>query len=164
VSIAFKQLEGVPSLPHFIMIPARQNKIDVSSLSEEDQKVFQRYGKLPSKRDILGQKLKERKYFDSGDYALSKAGKASDVGVTTIGLKHPLPENIPHSHNAAGTPSSSSSGVPVKESPLLHSSSDAGTQEPKEGDEQLANATAVPTSPVSPTQVPPRWVASSPDS
>ncbi|KAH0542354.1 hypothetical protein GP486_008645 [Trichoglossum hirsutum] len=38
----------------------------------------------------------ERKYFDSGDYALSKAGKASDVGVTQIGSQHPLPENIPH--------------------------------------------------------------------
>lgn len=38
----------------------------------------------------------ERKYFDSGDYALSKAGKASDVGVTNIGSQHPLPENIPH--------------------------------------------------------------------
>lgn len=38
----------------------------------------------------------ERKYFDSGDYALSKAGKASDVGVTSIGSRHPVPENIPH--------------------------------------------------------------------
>ncbi|KAK5790974.1 hypothetical protein VI817_006283 [Penicillium citrinum] len=36
----------------------------------------------------------ERKYFDSGDYALSKAGKASDV--TSIGSRHPVPENIPH--------------------------------------------------------------------
>lgn len=38
----------------------------------------------------------ERKYFDSGDYALSKAGKASDTGVTTIGTEHPNAENIPH--------------------------------------------------------------------
>ncbi|KAM5466234.1 hypothetical protein MauCBS54593_005969 [Microsporum audouinii] len=38
--------------------------------------------------------INERKYFDSGDYAMSKAGKASDV--TTIGSRHPLPENIPH--------------------------------------------------------------------
>ena len=85
--------------------------------------------------------------------------------MTTIGSKHPLPENIPHSHSATGTPSSSSGsgGLPVKESPLLQSSSHTGTQEPKEGEEEVANATAVPTSPVSPTQVPPRWVASSPD-
>jgi hypothetical protein len=38
----------------------------------------------------------ERKYFDSGDYALSKAGKASDTGVTTIGTEHPKAEEIPH--------------------------------------------------------------------
>lgn len=71
------------------------------------------YGKMPTKKDLLQNKLKvsnslpytptnltapvqERKYFDSGDYALSKAGKASDVGVTNIGSRHPVPENIPH--------------------------------------------------------------------
>lgn len=68
---------------------------------------------MPTKKDLLQNKLKvrgfmvwsnsdqtdsqqERKYFDSGDYALSKAGKASDVGVTNIGSRHPVPENIPH--------------------------------------------------------------------
>ncbi|GAB1198783.1 hypothetical protein APSETT444_008113 [Aspergillus pseudonomiae] len=51
---------------------------------------------MPTKKDLLQNKLKERKYFDSGDYALSKAGKASDVGVTNIGSQHPVPENIPH--------------------------------------------------------------------
>lgn len=76
----------------------------------------------------------ERKYFDSGDYALSKAGKASEGGVTTIGSQHPLPENIPHlsspgpngSSNGAGNsaPNGSlpgaTSGSPVKESSFLH--------------------------------------------
>lgn len=46
--------------------------------------------------------MQERKYFDSGDYALSKAGKASDVGVTQIGREHPVPENIPHSSTPSG--------------------------------------------------------------
>ena len=45
---------------------------------------------------LLRFSIQERKYFDSGDYALSKAGKASDVGVTSIGSRHPVPENIPH--------------------------------------------------------------------
>lgn len=27
---------------------------------------------------------------------MSKAGKASDVGVTNVGSRHPVPENIPH--------------------------------------------------------------------
>jgi len=43
-------------------------------MSAEEQKVFRLYGKLPTKKDLLQNKLKERKYFDSGDYALSKAG------------------------------------------------------------------------------------------
>ena len=79
--------------------------------------------------------LQERKYFDSGDYALSKAGKASDVGVTNIGSQHPLPENIPH-HTTAGMPSGGgSSGSPIKESPLLHAKSPMGSQPPTAGED-----------------------------
>jgi len=65
----------------------------------------------------------ERKYFDSGDYALSKAGKASDIGVTNIGSQHPLPENIPHIHSTP-TPGSKAGdvGSPIKEHTHLHSS------------------------------------------
>jgi hypothetical protein len=71
----------------------------------------------------------ERKYFDSGDYALSKAGKASDVGVTTIGSEHPVPEKIPHiapttsTHNGNvqnGHDRTQGNGSPVKEHSFLH--------------------------------------------
>ncbi|KAL8989476.1 MAG: hypothetical protein Q9169_008351 [Polycauliona sp. 2 TL-2023] len=111
-------------------------------MSEEEQKLFRLYGKLPNKKDLLQNKLKERKYFDSGDYALSKAGKASEGGVTSIGSQHPLPENIPHlsstnghsngsnghsgSISHSGSMSSGSaipggqSGSPVKEASFLH--------------------------------------------
>ncbi|EXJ94089.1 hypothetical protein A1O1_02482 [Capronia coronata CBS 617.96] len=78
------------------MNPLQKNKIDVSQLSADEQRLFRLYGKLPNKKDLLQNKLKERKYFDSGDYALSKAGKASDTGVTTIGTEHPKAEEIPH--------------------------------------------------------------------
>ncbi|KAJ5689751.1 CAMP-regulated phosphoprotein family protein Igo1 [Penicillium macrosclerotiorum] len=78
------------------MNPHQQNKVDVSALSPDEQRLVRLYGKMPNKKDLLQNKLKERKYFDSGDYALSKAGKASDVGVTSIGSRHPVPENIPH--------------------------------------------------------------------
>ena len=76
----------------------------------------------------------ERKYFDSGDYAMSKAGKSGDGGVTTIGREHPLPENIPHltspgpngaSNGTATTAAGgqpipgATSGSPVKESSFL---------------------------------------------
>jgi len=66
------------------------------SLSPDEQRLFRLYGKLPSKSDHLAKHLKERKYFDSGDYALSKAGKASSVDTGSVGSQHPLPENIPH--------------------------------------------------------------------
>ncbi|KAI5809645.1 camp-regulated phosphoprotein/endosulfine conserved region-domain-containing protein, partial [Peziza echinospora] len=136
-------------------------------LSEDEQRLFKLYGKLPSKKDILSNKLKERKYFDSGDYALSKAGKASDVGVTTIGSKHPLPENIPHSHNPTGTPTTTggTTGSPVKDSPLLHAKSPMGSQEPIEGAE--AEQPPAEQSPASSSSasgsVPSRWQAASPD-
>lgn len=116
-----------------MMNPHQKNKIDVSSLGEEEQKLFRLYGKLPNRNDLLQNKLKERKYFDSGDYALSKAGKASDVGVTSIGSQHPLPENIPHASSPGvntgsnggingtnGAMISGQSGSPVKESSFLH--------------------------------------------
>ena len=77
--------------------------------------------------------LQERKYFDSGDYALSKAGKAFEGGVTSIGSQHPLPENIPHLTSPGPNSASSgngnggnsgpipgaTSGSPVKESSFL---------------------------------------------
>lgn len=96
------------------MNPHQKNKIDIASLSADEQRLFRLYGKLPNKKDLLQNKLKERKYFDSGDYALSKAGKASDSGVTTIGTEHPQAENIPHlsATSPPNSASSPSSGIP----------------------------------------------------
>ncbi|GME66679.1 unnamed protein product [[Candida] boidinii] len=49
------------------------NKIDISKLTPQELKIYKLYGKLPKKSEILINKLKDRKYFDSGDYAMSKA-------------------------------------------------------------------------------------------
>ncbi|CCK71782.1 phosphatase regulator KNAG_0H03680 [Huiozyma naganishii CBS 8797] len=49
-------------------------KVDVSQLSAQELKLYKMYGKLPSKKDLLKHKMQERKYFDSGDYALNQAG------------------------------------------------------------------------------------------
>ncbi|KAK6334236.1 hypothetical protein TWF730_003451 [Orbilia blumenaviensis] len=153
------------------MLPAQRNKVDISSLSEEEQKLFRLYGKLPSKKDVLSNRLKERKYFDSGDYALSKAGRASDVGVTQIGSKHPLPENIPHAHTTttgsttvtpSGSMSSGSSGAPVKEGLLQKKSTSpepeggVAVQDPEEDGE---NPTAEPKEPEDPkdSKIPLKW-------
>jgi hypothetical protein len=75
----------------------------MQSLSPEEQRLFRLYGKLPSKSDHFAKHLKERKYFDSGDYALSKAGKADGVDTGAVGSEHPVPENIPHLTSPGGT-------------------------------------------------------------
>ncbi|KAL8763772.1 MAG: hypothetical protein Q9194_007257 [Teloschistes cf. exilis] len=132
-------------------------------MTEEEQKLFRLYGKLPNKKDLLQNKLKfsrrklipesqERKYFDSGDYALSKAGKASDVGVTQVGREHPNPDKIPHI--APPTPNGQSvqngnsqekAGSPVKETNFMHretslnretSASDFDTEEAQHGSQE----------------------------
>jgi hypothetical protein len=93
--------------------------------------------------------LQERKYFDSGDYALSKAGKAGDVGVTQIGREHPDPEKIPHIApttpqlpNGNSQNGQESSGSPVKESPFLHreSSLREASVDEEEQEEQKASS------------------------
>lgn len=43
----------------------------------------------------------ERKYFDSGDYALSKAGKAPQQ---SVGTAIPNPETIPHASTVSSPP------------------------------------------------------------
>ncbi|KAK8215088.1 hypothetical protein M8818_002098 [Zalaria obscura] len=96
----------------------------------------------------------ERKYFDSGDYALSKAGKASDAGVTEIGREHPSPDTIPHlsqqtSHNGSGpnlqpTLSQGQSGSPVKESSILQRGMSISDQDGEEDDLDKAAGTVSP--------------------
>jgi hypothetical protein len=108
----------------FIMLPAKRNKIDISKLTEEEQKLFRLYGKLPTHKNHLTKMQKDRKYFDSGDYALSKAGVAPQ---TAVGTAIPNPENIPHASSPANgsqqnlsvSPTNSSS--PAKESTLSQS-------------------------------------------
>jgi hypothetical protein len=80
--------------PSTLNSPLTNNPLQ--SLTEEEQKLFRLYGKLPSKKDLLQTKLKERKYFDSGDYALSKAGKSDNALVGGLGHAHPSPDTIPH--------------------------------------------------------------------
>ena len=67
---------------------------------------------------------------------MSKAGKASDAGVTNIGREHPVPENIPHStaqHNGAiGANTQGQNGSPVKESSYLQRETSADDIEKEE--------------------------------
>ncbi|KNE59594.1 hypothetical protein AMAG_18211 [Allomyces macrogynus ATCC 38327] len=75
---------------------------DPAVIADQERKLLDKYGKLPmAKKSVLGHRLKERKYFDSGDYAMSKAGKSSP---STVGSAHPTPDMIPHSHPATSGP------------------------------------------------------------
>ncbi|KAI5867112.1 Endosulfine-domain-containing protein [Durotheca rogersii] len=148
------------------MNPHQKNKIDVKSLSPDEQRLFRLYGKLPSKSDHFAKHLKERKYFDSGDYAMSKAGKGDSVDTGSVGSQHPVPENIPHlssptqngsatghghQHhpsfhsqqviNASG--SASAAGSPVKESSFLHRETSADDNPGPDAEKE--NALARPT-------------------
>jgi len=120
------------------MNPLRQKKIDISSLSEEEQKLFRLYGKLPTHKNVLTKMQKDRKYFDSGDYALSKAGVEPQ---NAVGTAIPNPENIPHAaspsiHQGLSiSPTNNTIGStisPIKESSLAHEQND--TIELKVGD------------------------------
>ncbi|KAF4997747.1 hypothetical protein FGRMN_3638 [Fusarium graminum] len=116
------------------MNPHQKNKVDVKSLTPEEQRLFRLYGKLPSRSDHFAKHLKDRKYFDSGDYAMSKAGKGDGVDAGAVGSQHPVPENIPHlsspvngsgasvpKHAHHGSVPGIQAGSPIKESSFLKS-------------------------------------------
>jgi hypothetical protein len=80
--------------------------ISLQKLNPQEQQLFAKYGKLPTHKNVLMKMQKvrriaeylsplphlvpqERKYFDSGDYALSKAGVAPQ---NTVGTAIPNPE------------------------------------------------------------------------
>ncbi|RKO95657.1 hypothetical protein CXG81DRAFT_10095, partial [Caulochytrium protostelioides] len=93
-------------------------------LSEADRAFFQKYGRLPPAKKANHHLLKaDRKYFDSGDYALSQAGKGSEP----VGSQHPSPERIPHSVpvQAQSQASAAQQHLPAKESALVHESTPA---------------------------------------
>ncbi|CAN6675079.1 hypothetical protein TRVA0_084S00276 [Trichomonascus vanleenenianus] len=73
------------------------NQVDVKTLSAEEQRLYRKYGKIPSRSDMFHKKLHDRKYFDSGDYALSQAGHTA---TSVVGSKHPNPDTIPRANTS----------------------------------------------------------------
>ncbi|KAA8643802.1 uncharacterized protein ATNIH1004_010576 [Aspergillus tanneri] len=80
---------------------SEQNK----PLSEDERRLFRTYGRLPHGGGMLRQQCKERKYFDSGDFALSSAHTTTSNGAIRTGTAHPVRETI--SHPNAPVPSTS---------------------------------------------------------
>lgn len=66
--------------------------VDTSKLTPQELKLYKLYGKLPSRNELISHKLQDRKYFDSGDYALNQAG-VKDIN-TKLSNKHLNPEQI----------------------------------------------------------------------
>lgn len=102
--------------------------VDVSKLNPQELKLYKMYGRLPSRKDLFKHKMQERKYFDSGDYALRKAGKDEpDVGTSNNNLPVTNPSGLRESiirrrmSSSAGDSvsrqGSISSGPPSKSSP-----------------------------------------------
>ncbi|KAK4466480.1 camp-regulated phosphoprotein/endosulfine conserved region-domain-containing protein [Cladorrhinum samala] len=145
------------------MNPHQAKKVDVKNLSPEEQRLFRLYGKLPNRSEHFAKHLKERKYFDSGDYAMSKAGKGDGVDTGAVGSQHPLPENIPHlsspvgGANGIGSPlhphhqhhPGAQSGSPVKESSFLNRETSAEEIE-KAGADTQEEQTSSAQAPVDP--------------
>ncbi|KOS22680.1 mRNA stability protein mug134 [Escovopsis weberi] len=140
--------------------PHKKNKVDIQSLSADDQRLLRLYGKFPTRSDHIAKHLKDRKYFDSGDYAMSKAGKGDGVDAGAVGSQHPVPEKIPHLSPANGgsaanpkhTHHPSIQGMPasspVKESSFLNRETSAEgeiimTQRKKDSDASPAIASVI---------------------
>ncbi|RFU25704.1 hypothetical protein B7463_g10632, partial [Scytalidium lignicola] len=135
------------------MNPFQQHKIDISSLSPDEQKLFRLYGKLPSESHHPAKNLKERKYFDSGDLALFKSGKVDSVDTESVGSQHPVPENIPHltsprasiasqggsgnTNIRPGIAGSSQSASPVKDSSFLTWETNVDNNKVEDGNKSL---------------------------
>lgn len=76
--------------------------------AERDKHLLRIYGKIPSRGNLLHHQLEGRKYFDSGDFALSQAKKSSDIGAVSTGSEHPVRRDI--SDPSCPVPSSSNVG------------------------------------------------------
>ncbi|KAF2191636.1 hypothetical protein K469DRAFT_555915, partial [Zopfia rhizophila CBS 207.26] len=68
-------------------------------------RLLHQYRKLPVRGYLIHHQLKRRKYFDSGDFALSQAYRASNISHIRTGTEHPLRESI--SHPSSPVPSGS---------------------------------------------------------
>ncbi|EAW15651.1 uncharacterized protein NFIA_049920 [Aspergillus fischeri NRRL 181] len=119
------------------MEPEQKKQSNPESPPKDEEGLLRAYGRLPQRGRLLDQQSKERKYFDSGDFALSTADRVTDIGAIHTGRAHPQRGSV--SHPYAPVPSSSNAnedanndirdktvaGLKMTESPL-HQQSDVG--------------------------------------
>ncbi|VEU21459.1 DEKNAAC102675 [Brettanomyces naardenensis] len=67
---------------------------DLTKLSPQELRLYKMYGRLPKTSEVLQGKLKDRKFFDSGDYAMSKAGSKKEQVGSINPLRQPNIESL----------------------------------------------------------------------
>lgn len=91
--------------------PQNTQNLDLDKLTPDELKIYRMYGKLPTRQQILSSKIKEKKYFDSGDYAMQKQlGPGKLPGASNIPLRHPNAEKVKEMYNRNSI-SASNAGV-----------------------------------------------------
>src|SRR6185437_3316164 len=86
--------------------------------------VYARYACQYVMHQLTRTQSQGRKYFDSGDYALSQAHRASNIGRVRTGREHPLRESI--SHPSSPVPSGSNiKDVSIKQEKTAEGGHDA---------------------------------------
>ncbi|CAK9437940.1 uncharacterized protein LODBEIA_P23180 [Lodderomyces beijingensis] len=75
--------------------PTNTQNIDLSKLSPQELRIYKMYGKLPTTSQILSSKFHDKKYFDSGDYAMQKQKPGNKNLSGVLGTAGGLPLNHP---------------------------------------------------------------------
>ncbi|KAK6455203.1 camp-regulated phosphoprotein/endosulfine conserved region-domain-containing protein [Scheffersomyces xylosifermentans] len=116
--------------------PKNTQNIDLSKLSPQELRIYRMYGKLPTTQQILTSKFQDKKYFDSGDYAMQKQlGGGFKSGLPGgIPMKHPNAEKVKEMSNRNSISASNAGILYNGKSSLLNESTPNGTGEESESD------------------------------
>lgn len=80
--------------------PKNTQNLDLSKLLPQELRIYKMYGKLPTTQQILSSKFQDKKYFDSGDYAMQKQlGSSNRAAGGNIPMKHPNAEKVKEIYN-----------------------------------------------------------------
>lgn len=80
--------------------PKNEQGLDLSKLSPQGLRIYRMYGKLPTTQQILSSKFQDKKYFDSGDYAMQKQLGGPKSGILGgMSMRHPNAEKVKEIYN-----------------------------------------------------------------
>lgn len=79
--------------------PTNEQGLDLSKLSPQELRVFKLYGKLPTTQQVLASRFQDKKYFDSGDYAMQKQLGGPKSGIAGVSMRHPNAEKVKEMYN-----------------------------------------------------------------